>query len=96
MRILSRIFKRPGEQIAERLEYTPPADTVDTNDRILSLAAEITGKPADLKSIIGDKKPAKHKAGTFVPAAYQRAKLLARRPVSGGNTVRFEPQIPVS
>ncbi len=41
VKTLSRIFKQPGERIAERLEYTPPADTVDTNDRIVSLAAEM-------------------------------------------------------
>ena len=48
--------------MAERLEYAPAADTVDTNEKILNLAAEITGKPADLKTITGDKKPAGQKA----------------------------------
>ena len=61
--------------MAERLEYAPAADTVDTNEKILNLAAEITGKPADLKTITGDKKPAGQKADTFDPAAYQLAKL---------------------
>ena len=92
VRILSRIFKRPGERVAERLEHPPTADSFDTNDKIASLAAEITGKPADLKPITGDKKPAKHKTSTFDPAAYQRAK----RSFPGSNSVRFDPQIPVS
>ncbi len=96
VRILSGIFKRPGERMAERLEYAPAADTVDTNEKIVSLAADITGKPADLKSIAGNKKLAKHKAATFDPPAYQRAKRLAKRPVSGGKPARFDPQIPVS
>jgi hypothetical protein len=96
VRILSEIFKRPGERMAERLEYAPAADTVDTNEKILNLAAEITGKPADLKTITGDKKPAGQKDDSFDPAAYQRAKRLAKQPVSGGNPARFDPQIPVS
>ena len=78
--------------MAERLEHPPTADSLDTNDKIASLAVEIAGKPADLKPITGDKKPAKHKASTFDPAAYQRAK----RPFPGSNPVRFDPQIPVS
>ena len=96
VRIMSRIFKRPGERMAERLEYAPAADTVDTNEKILNLAAEITGKPADLKTITGDKKPAGQKADTFDPAAYQRAKRLAKQPNPGGKPARFDPQIPVS
>ena len=96
VRILSRIFKRPGEQTAERPGYAPAADTVDTNEKILSLAAEITGEPADLKTITGDKKPAGQKADTFNPAAYQRAKRLAKRPLVGGKPARFDPQLPLS
>ena len=79
-----------------RLEYAPAADTVDTNEKILNLAAEITGKPADLKTITGDKKPAGQKADTFDPAAYQLAKRLAKQPIPGGKPARFDPQIPVS
>ena len=96
VRILSRIFKRPGEQTAERPGYAPEADTIDTNEKILNLAAEITGKPADLKTITGDKKPAGQKADTFDPAAYQRAKRLANRPLAGGKPARFDPQLPLS
>ena len=96
VRILSGIFKRPGERMAQRLEYAPAADTVDTNEKILNLAAEITGKPADLKTITGDKKPAGQKADTFDPAAYQRAKRLAKRPPVGGKPARFDPQLPLS
>ena len=96
VRILSRIFKRPGEQTAERPGYAPAADTVDTNEKILSLAAEITGEPADLKTITGDKKPAGQKADTFDPAAYQRAKRLTKQSIPRGKPARFEPQIPVS
>ena len=33
--IMSIIFKRPGERMAERLEYAPAADTIDTNEKIL-------------------------------------------------------------
>ena len=93
VRILSRIFKRPGEQTAERPGYAPAADT---NEKILSLAAEITGEPADLKTITGDKKTAGQKADTFDPAAYQRAKRLAKRPPVGGKPARFDPQLPLS
>jgi hypothetical protein len=32
---MSRIFKRPGERMAKRLEYAPAADTIDTNEKIL-------------------------------------------------------------
>ena len=96
VRILSGIFKRPGERMAQRLEYAPAADTVDTNEKILNLAAEITGKPADLKTITGDKKPAGQKEDSFDPAAYQRAKRLAKQPIPGGKPARFDPQIPVS
>ena len=96
VRILSRIFKRPGEQTAERPGYAPAADTVDTNEKILSLAAEITGEPADLKTITGDKKPAGQKADKFDPAAYQRAKRLAKQSIPHGKPARFDPQIPVS
>ncbi len=96
VRILSRIFKRPGEQTAERPGYAPAADTVDTNKKILSLAAEITGEPADLKTITGDKKPARQKADKFDPAAYQRAKRLAKQSIPHGKPARFDPQIPVS
>ena len=64
--------------MAERLEYAPAAGTVDTNEKILNLAAEITGKPADLNSITGDKEPQRHKAGTFNAVAFQRAKLAKR------------------
>ena len=78
--------------MAEMLEHAPAADTVDTNEKIVSLAADITGKPADLKSIAGNKKLAKHKADTFDPPAYQRAKRL----VSSGKPARFDSQIPVS
>ena len=96
VRILSGIFKRPGERMAQRLEYAPAADTVDINEKILNLAAEITGKPADLKAITGDKKPAGQKDDSFDPAAYQRAKRLAKQPIPGGKPARFDPQIPVS
>ena len=48
--------------MAERLEYAPAADTVDTNEKILNPAAEITGKPADLKTITGDKKAGRAKS----------------------------------
>ena len=82
--------------MAERLEYAPAADTVDTNEKILNLAAEITGKPADLKTITGDKKPAGQKDDSFDPAAYQRAKRLAKQPIPGGKPARFDPKIPVS
>ena len=92
VRILSRIFKRPGEQTAERPGYAPEADTIDTNEKILNLAAEITGEPTDLKTITGDKKPARQKADTFDLAAYQRAK----RPPVGGKPARFDPQLPLS
>ncbi len=96
VRILSRIFKRPGEQTAERPGYVPEADTIDTNEKILSPAAEITAEPADLKTITGDKKPAEQKGDTFDPAAYQRGKRLAKQPIPGGKPARFDPQIPVS
>jgi hypothetical protein len=39
VRILSGIFKRPGERMAQRLEYAPAADTVDTNEKILKKPA---------------------------------------------------------
>ena len=74
----------------------PAADTVDTNEKILNPAAKITGKPVDLKTITGDKKPAGQKGDTFDPAAYQRAKRLAKQPIPGGKPARFDPQIPVS
>jgi hypothetical protein len=96
VRILSRIFKRPGEQTAERPGYAPEADTIDTNEKILNPAAEITGKPADLKTITGDKKPAGQKDDSFDPAAYQRVKRLAKQPIPGGKPAGFDPQIPVS
>ena len=49
-----------------------------------------------LKTITGDKKPAGQKADTFDPAAYQRAKRLAKQSIPGGKPARFDPQIPVS
>jgi len=82
--------------MAERLEYAPAADTVDTNEKNPQTAAKITSKPADLKTITGDKKPAGQKDDTFDPAAYQRAKRLAKQPIPGGKPARFDPQIPVS
>jgi hypothetical protein len=96
VRVFTEIFKRPGERMAERLEYGPAPDTVDTNEKTLNPAAEITGKPADLKTITGNKKPAGQKDDTFDPAAYQRAKRLAKQPIPGGKPARFDPQIPVS
>ena len=79
--------------MAERPEYAP---TDDVLDKIVSMAVETTGKPADLKTITGDKKPAGQKADTFDPAAYQQAKRLAKQPIPGGKPARFDPQIPVS
>ena len=43
----------PGSKRLRGRDTLPEADTIDTNDKILSLAAEITGEPADLKTITG-------------------------------------------
>tara|TARA_B110000263_G_C14832356_1_gene295900 strand:- start:61 stop:366 length:306 start_codon:yes stop_codon:yes gene_type:complete len=91
-----RNFQAAGERWLRGWNTPPAADTVDTNEKILNPAAEITGKPADLNTITGDKKPAGQKDDTFDPAAYQRAKRLAKQPIPGGKPARFDPQIPVS
>ncbi|HJO09777.1 MAG TPA: hypothetical protein QGH16_07990 [Verrucomicrobiota bacterium] len=96
MKLLSKIFRRPGERMAQMLDLAPSSDAVETVDKIVSLASEITGKPADLDTITGNKTLAKHKADTFDPAAYQRAKRLAKRPHSRSRPTRFNPQLPVS
>ena len=82
--------------MAERPEYAP---TDDVLDKIVSMAVETTGKPADLNSITGDKEPQRHKAGTFNAVAFQRAKLanrLAKPPLPGDSPAWFDPQLPVS
>ena len=96
VRIFTEIFKQPGSEWLRGWNTPPAADTVDTNEKILNPAAKITGKPVDLKTITGDKKPAEQKGDTFDPAAYQRAKRLAKQPIPGGKPARFDPQIPVS
>ena len=53
-------------------------------------------KEALTKPITGDKNPAGQKADTFDPAAYQRAKRLAKRTLVGGKPARFDPQLPLS
>ena len=96
VRALARIFKRPSGRMAERPEYAP---TDDVLDKIVSMAVETTGKPADLNSITGDKEPQRHKAGTFNAVAFQRAKLakrLAKPPLPGDSPAWFDPQLPVS
>ncbi|HJN90397.1 MAG TPA: hypothetical protein QGG93_08705 [Verrucomicrobiota bacterium] len=82
--------------MAQMLELAPSTDAVDTVDKIVSLASEITGKPADLDTITGNKTPAKHKAKSFDPAAYQRTKRLAKLPHTRSRPARFDPQLPVS
>tara|TARA_B100001167_G_scaffold182171_1_gene139779 strand:- start:378 stop:659 length:282 start_codon:yes stop_codon:yes gene_type:complete len=93
---LARIFKRSSGRMAESREYAPTDDVID---KILSMASETTGKPADLNSITGDKKPGRHKTGTFDAVAYQRTKLakrLAKRALPGNSPAWFDPQLPVS
>ena len=82
--------------MAESREYAPTDDVID---KILSMASETTGKPADLNSITGDKKPGRHKTGTLDAVAYQRTKLakrLAKRALPGNSPAWFDPQLPVS
>lgn len=93
---MARIFKRPSGRMAERREYAPTDDVID---KIVRLASETTGKPADLSSITGDKKPGRHTTGTFDAVAFQRTKLakhLAKQPLPGDSLAWFDHQLPVS
>ena len=97
MRALFRIFKRPGERLAERRELAPTDDLVE---KIARLASETTGRPADAASITrGQDRLTRDRSSVFDAAAYQRAKQakrLAKRPLPADSPAWFDPQLPVS
>ncbi|HJN82113.1 MAG: hypothetical protein QF749_11850 [Verrucomicrobiota bacterium] len=81
----------------ERREYAPTDDAIE---KIVSLASEITGQPADAASITrGQKYRSRNRAGMFDAVAYQRAKQakrLAKRTLPSDSPAWFDPQLPVS
>lgn len=97
VRALFRIFKQPSKRMEERREYAPTDDAIE---KIVSLASEITGQPADAASITrGQKYRSRNRAGMFDAVAYQRAKQakrLAKRTLPSDSPAWFDPQLPVS
>ncbi|MEC9080865.1 MAG: hypothetical protein VYE44_03740 [Verrucomicrobiota bacterium] len=96
MRTLFRIFKRPTAKIEEQFVSKPTGDTID---KILSLASETTGRPADRDSIAASQKNQRQPLGIFNAAAFQRVKLakrIAKSSVPDNSPAWFDPQLPIT